>query len=172
MGGIGKTIFGAPGTSSSSGSSSSTNLAYPAIAGAMTPSLGLVTQGGNAISNLLGLNGASAQNTGIAGFQNSPGMQFQNNESTRMLSNNATGSNLVGNSPDTAAALSQYNKGVGSTYLNQYMDQLLGLGKIGVGAGGAMAAAGDTSTGTSTGSGSGPKKGSLGDIIKIGMAFA
>ena len=63
------------------------------------------------------------------------------------------------NSGSYGTALADYNHGLTSTYLNQYMDQVNNMGKLGLGAGGILADSGKTSTSSSRGK---KKNGSIG----------
>jgi hypothetical protein len=59
-------------------------------------------------------------------------------------------------------------QGLGSTYLNQYMSNLLDFSKLGLGAGGVLASSGAYSKG----SGSGAKPGIAADLMKAVAAVA
>lgn len=153
--GLKKTIKGSPGKSESHAESG--NLAYPAISQAFTPALGYVTQGGNAVSALLGLGDDSAgQKTALENFSNSAGMEFMRDQGNAQINSNQAAKGLL-NSGSTLKGLEKYGQGLGQTYLNQYMQNLFGLGNLGLGAGGVMSDAGKTSTADSKSSG--PKKG-------------
>lgn len=65
-------------------------------------------------------------------------------------------------------ALQDRAYGLASTYLNQYMDHALNLGKLGLGAGGVMADAGRWSKSKS--SGSGGKEGLLSGVLSAAAA--
>ena len=56
MGGVGDFLFGKPSEQQSTSSGSSGNYAYPAVAGAVAPTLGYISQGGSMLGSLLGLN--------------------------------------------------------------------------------------------------------------------
>lgn len=132
--------------------SESGNHAWDAISGSMTPALGYVTQGGNMLANLLGVGsgGSGAQTGALENFANSGGMQFLRDQGNNQIDSNQSAKGLL-KSGSTLKALDKYGQGLGSTYLSQYMDKLLGLSNLGLGAGGLMAQAGQWSKGTGTG---------------------
>jgi hypothetical protein len=157
MGGIGRTLFGGP--SESSSESESGNHAYGPISGAFTPALGYVTSGGNMMQNLLM---GSGQNQNLNNFANSTGMQFVMDQGSRAITGSQAARGLL-NSGGTAKALTKFGQGVGSTYLNNYMDNLYKLSNIGLGAGGVMANAGQWSKSESESEG--PKSGIAGTLL-------
>lgn len=161
MGGIGKALFGSPGKQKSE--SSSGNHAWEPVSDAFKPALGYVTQGGNSIASLLGLGGDSAaQQTALSNFANSGGMKFLMGQGNNMINSNMAAKGAL-HSGATLKALDKYGQGLGSTYLNQYMDNLFKLSNVGLGAGGVMSQAGNWSKSKS--SGSGGKQGIAGDIV-------
>jgi len=160
MGGVSDTIFGAKSKESAHSDSSSGNLAYPAISGAMTPALGYTAQGGSMMANLLGLSGGPAQTEGLNNFANSGGMEFLREQGNRQIDSSQASKGLL-LSGDTVKEKVKYGQGLGSTYLNQYMQNLLGLGNMGISSANAMAGAGNTSTSHGESKGSGPKQGLL-----------
>jgi hypothetical protein len=132
-------------------SSSSGNHAWEPIKNAFSPALGYVTKGGDALSALLGLNGdGAAQKAALDNFANSAGMQWQQEQGNRMINSNQAAIGLL-QSGSTLTGIQKYAQGLGSTYLNSYMDKLLGLGNLGIGAGGVMASAGQWSKSKGTG---------------------
>lgn len=144
------------------------NHAWDPINGAFTPALGYVTQGGNAVGNLLGLNGGPAQTEGLDKFASSGGMDFLMKNMQKGVTSSKAASGLLG-SGSFATALQDRAYGLSSTYLNQYLDHTLNLAKLGLGAGGVMADAGRWSKGESKGSGG--KDGLLGDALKAAAAM-
>lgn len=122
------------------------NLAYGDISSAFKPALGYVTQGGNALANLLGV-GTGDQTQALDKFANSGGMQWLMDQGNRMINSNQAAKGLL-NSGSTLTGITKYGQGLGSTYLSQYMDKLLGLGNLGLGAGGVLSGAGQWSKGT------------------------
>lgn len=93
-------------------------------------------------------NAGSALNT----FANSAGEQFILNQGQQALSG-ASAANGVFDSGATGKALVQYGQGLGSQYLNQYMQNLGQYAGLGLGAAGAMTGAGGVSQSQSQGSG-------------------
>ncbi len=155
MGKVGKALFGDGGGGKSK--SESGNYAWNPIKSAFTPALDYVTGGGNAMSALLGVGGdPAAQKTALENFSNSAGMQFLKEQGNDMVTSSQAAKGLL-QSGDTLKELTKYGQGLGSTYLNSYMDKLLGLGNLGIGAGSVMANAGQWSKGES--SQKGPKQG-------------
>jgi hypothetical protein len=124
------------------------------------------------MSSLLGLGGSGQQTTALNNFANSGGMNFLKEQGQDMITSNQAAKGLL-NSGDTLKASQQYGQGLASTYLNQFMQNLLGLGGLGLGAGGVMADAGRWSKAESheTGPTQG-KKGMLPDLIKAGASIA
>lgn len=164
MGGITDTLFGHPSQGSSHAESHSSNLAYPAISHAMTPALSYTTRGGDMISNLLGLSGGPAQTAGLENFAHSGGMDFLREQGNRQITSNQASKGLL-NSGDTLKAEEKYGQGLGSTYLNQYMQSLMGFSNLGLGAANAMSGAGNVSNSVSDSKESGAKKGILGNLM-------
>jgi hypothetical protein len=162
MGGVGKFLFGSPGKEKTE----SGNHAWPAISDAFSPALGYVTGSGDMMSNLLGLGGGAAQTEGLKNYANSGGMQFLLDEGTDSINSNMYARGL-GQSGAAMKGLEKYRSGLASTYLDNYMKHLQGLGQLGLGAGGVMSDAGQWSKGDKTGA----KKGNIGSVIKAGAAI-
>lgn len=137
MGGVGKTLFGGP--AKSSGHSYNRN--YSEVSDAMTPAMGYVTQGGGMMGNLLGVNGGAAQREGLDNFTNSGGMEFLREQGNNQINSNQAAKGLL-ESGSTLKELTKYGQGLGSTYLNQYMEHLGKLAGIGLGATGQMVGVG------------------------------
>lgn len=164
MGGIGRTLFGGP--SEQSSSSESGNHAWGPISGAFTPALGYVTGAGNMVQNLLS---GSGQNQGLNNFANSTGMKFVMDQGMKGITSSQAAKGLL-NSGSTLKAMNKYGQGVGSTYLNNYMDNIFKLGNLGIGAGSVMANAGQWSKSESEGQGA--KSGILPQLIQAGSMIA
>lgn len=182
MGGVKDAIFGKPAQESAK------NRAYDDIEHYMQPGLGYYTQGGDAIANLLGVGaprvgtkagqysyeggGATGGSGGAGGGQasaldnwaNSGGMDFLMRTMQKGVTSSKAAQGLL-KSGSYGTALQDRAMGLGSTYLNQYMDNLFKLSNLGLGGAGAMTAAGATSTGT------GAKQG-LGQMIANGVSKA
>lgn len=150
MGGIADTLFG------KEGESESKNRAWKEIKGAFEPALGYVTKGGDAAWDML--------KQGPGGFADTGGFKFLLDQGTNQVNSNFYSRGL-GQSGAAMKGLEKYRHGLASTYLNQYMDQLFNLGKLGIGAGSVLSNTGQWSKG------SGGKQGIAGDIIgAIAMA--
>lgn len=166
--GLKKTVMGDPG--GSKGKTESGNHAWDSINGAFKPALGYVTDGGNAVKNLLGIGTDGAgQKAALEQFSESSGMGFLRDQINNQVTSNKAASGLL-NSGSTLTALQDRGAQLGSTYLNQYMQNLFGLGNLGLGAGGVMADAGRWSKGEQ--SSSGPKKGILGSLSDVAENYA
>ena len=122
------------------------NYAYNDISSAFKPALGYVTQGGNAMANLLGV-GTGDQTGALDKFANSGGMQWLMDQGNRMINSNQSAKGLLA-SGSTLKGIEKYGQGLGSTYLNEYMNNLFKLSNIGLGAGGTLASAGQWSKGS------------------------
>lgn len=168
MGGIGKTLFGSGGDSASL----SANHAWDMIKNQVNPAVGYLTSGGNAIASLLGVpgggsgggggrgkggmssslagGGSSNQVSALENFANSGGMQFLRDQGNKQINSNQAAKGLL-NSGSTLTALTKYGQGLGSTYLNQYMNNLFDFARLGLGAGGLLTSAGAYSKGESDG---------------------
>lgn len=148
MGGIVDTLFGKEGKQSSS----TGNHAYEGLNSAFSPALGYVGQAGGLASNIL--------SQGPGGFADTGGMKFLLDQGTNQVNSNFYSRGL-GQSGAAMKGLEKYRHGLASTYLNQYMDQVFNLGKLGLGAGGVLADAGRYSKSK----GNSGKQGIAGDII-------
>ncbi len=183
MGGVGGFLFGKP----SKQKSESGNKAYGDIKNAFGPAMNYTVRGGDAMGSLLGLggggggggrgkNGTSSslasggtggQTDALENFSNSGGMQFLREQGNKQITSNKAAAGLL-KSGSFGTALTKYGQGLGSTYLNQYMEHLLNYSKLGLGAGGLVGSAGAYSKG----SGSGAKEGALPMIAQAAGAFA
>lgn len=159
MGGIGKTLFGSP--EKKKEKSESGNHAWDEIDSAFTPALNYVTNAGDTAWNLL--------KGGPQGFADSGGMQFLLDTMQKGVTSSKAAQGLL-KSGSYGTALQDRAMNIGSTYLNQYMDQLFKLGGLGTSAGAIMSDAGKWSKGE--GSATGAKKGIAGDLLKAGAVIA
>lgn len=159
MGGVKDTIFGAK----SKEKSESGNVNNDLLTGSLSPALGYVTGGGNLMGSLLGVNGEGAQTGALENFANSGGMQFLMDQGQKMVTSSKAAQGLL-KSGSYGTALEKYGQGLASTYLNQYMQNLLGYSGLGLGAAGVLAKSGDYSKGSAIG----PKKG----LIQTGIENA
>lgn len=162
--GLKDAVFGSEGKKKEK--TESGNHAWDPIKGAFTPALGYVTQGGNAVANLLGVGGGD-QTGALSNFANSGGFKFLLDEGTDSINSNFYARGL-GESGAAMKGLEKYRSGLASTYLQQYTDNLLNLAKLGLGAGGVMADAGRWSKGESKGTTG--KDGILDDALKAAAA--
>ena len=162
MGKVGSTLFGSPGGSTSTSSGSSSNQAYPALSGALTPALAYTGVGGSAIANLLGL-GGNGSTAGLQNYADAGGMQFQEDNANRQITSSQSANGLL-NSGSTLKKIATAGQGLGNQYLTSMLSNLSGLSNLGLGAAGVMAGAGNTSTHTSTEKNTGAKQGLLSQI--------
>ncbi len=163
MGGITDFLFGKEGKEKSQ----SGNLAYGDISKAFSPGFSYFTGGGNMLGNLLGVNGGPAQTGGLENFANSGGMKFLQDQGMKGITSSKAAQGLL-KSGSYGTALSKYNQGLASTYLNEYLNHLTDFSKLGLGAGGLVANAGQESTGSANKG----KDGSLGTILSAAAMFA
>lgn len=85
-------------------------------------------------------------------FSNSAGMNFILDQGQKAVSGAAAGGGYF-NSGATGKALQSFGQNLGKTYLQQYMQNLVGLGQLGLGAGSAMTGAGGVNQSQSVGGG-------------------
>lgn len=145
---------------------SSTNQAYPYLQGALSGTVGQGTAAGNQIGNLLGLNGAPAQNQGFSNFNKSTGYQFGLDQGMQSITGNAATQGLL-NSGGTLKALDTYGQNYADTQYGNYVNQLQGLLGSGIQGAGVLAGAGNTSQGTSSSNNGGIAKG-IGSLLGKG----
>jgi hypothetical protein len=129
----------------SASQSQSSNQAYPYLQGALSGTVGQGTQAGSQIANMLGLNGAPAQQQGFQNRQNSTGYQFGLNQGEQSVSGNAAAAGLL-NSGATAKALTTYGQNYANTQYGNYTNQLQSLLGSGISAGSTIGNAGQQST--------------------------
>jgi hypothetical protein len=144
MGKVGDALFG---KKPKPESSESGNLNNSLIKNAFGGMMGYGEQGGDAMAALLGLGGAGAQTAALDKWADSGGMNFLMDQGRKAITSSKAAQGLL-QSGSFGTALTKYGQGLGSTYLNQYMDQLLNLSKLGLGAGGLVAQTGQYSKGT------------------------
>jgi hypothetical protein len=151
------------GGSKSSTSSSSSNQAYPYLQGALGGTVSNGTGAGNQIANMLGLNGAQAQNQGFNNWRNSTGYQFGLQQGVDSITGNAATQGLL-NSGSTLKALDTYGQNYANTQYGNYVNQLQGLLGSGLQGAGILGSAGYTSQSQGTSS-SAPQGGGAGSFI-------
>jgi len=129
----------------------------------------------NALTSLLGIGGnADAQKAAFDNYKNSAGYQFQLQQGMDAINGNAAAKGML-SSGATAKALAGYGQNLASTYYNNYLDRLLGVGNQGLQAGGLVTGAGNvsqsnsqstsSSTGTSNSTGTSKSKPGIGGFI-------
>jgi hypothetical protein len=113
----------------------------------------------------------SANQTGaLQTFADSAGMKFLSDNANRAIDNNQAAKGLL-QSGSTLKGIADYNKGLDSQYLNDYLDRVMGFSKLGGMAASTLAGAGAYSNGTSSGSGS-SKNGLLPTLVGGAQAYA
>jgi len=132
MGKIGQTLFGGE-------KSKESNKAYGDISNAFKPALGYVTQGGDAISQLLG-----GDATGFNKYKDATGFDWQAEQGSRGITNNAAANGLL-RAGSTSKSLVNYGNNIQNTFADNFLTKLLGLAGLGTQAGGVLANAGRVS---------------------------
>ena len=145
--GFGKSKQKSENTSQST--STSLNQAYPFIKDTYGSQTALTGSSSNAIANLLGLNGGSAQDSGFENFKNSSGYNFVRDEGLKGITGNLAAKGML-NSGSALKAISGYNNNLASTFLDRYLSQLTSLSNTGLGAGQLISSAGNTANSQST----------------------
>jgi len=146
--------------SKSTSSSESYNKAYDSINTALSPALGYVTSGGNALKALLG-----GDTSGLDTYKNSMGYDWTlKNGTNDLMAKQAAVGGL--DSGATLKGLASYQTGLNNQYSTNYIQQLLGLAGLGTDAASSIAGAGNynKSTGTATSKTSPNIVGTLGSI--------
>lgn len=166
MGKIVHTLFGG---SSSKSSSESGNTAYPWAQSTFGSGAASDFNGGSsALQGLLGVGGNPASAAqGLDNYFNSAGGQFQLNQGLNALTSKYSALGLD-KSGAAMKGMEQYRQGLASTYEQNYIDNLLGLSKLGLGAGSLVTDAGQYSKGKSSGD---EETGNLGKAIGSLLAF-
>ena len=141
--------------------SESYNKAYPAVSGALSPVLGNVKSGSDAIAAMLGIGGdAAGQRAAFDNYRDSAGWDFLMDAGREAIIGGNASRGLF-RSGATGKALVNYGQELGKTFLNNYLDRLFGYSNLGIQSANAMTGAGGYSKSTQSGS---SKKG-LGDMI-------
>lgn len=109
------------------------------LASSLGGSVGNVGIAGNALSSLLG-----GDSSGLKGYQNATGFNQQLNYGQRGVSGAGAAGGLL-NSGSTSKGLMNYGNMLQNQSSQNYIQNLLGLGNLGLGAGGVLAGAGTTS---------------------------
>lgn len=127
------------GKSKGSSNSSSSNVNNGMLVNSLGGATGATGQATGLMSSLLGGN-TDALNK----FADSGGMNFLEQQGDKGITAAKAGQGSL-YSGSYGTALAKYNQGLGSTYLNDYMNQLNNLGQLGIGAGSVLANSGDVS---------------------------
>lgn len=153
------------GGSKSKSTSESGNKAYDAINTAVSPSVGFLGQGGNALAALLG-----GDTSGLNNYKNAMGYDWQLGQGSGDILAKAAAVGGLG-SGATLKGLAKYQTGLNNQYGDQYIKSLLGLSDIGANAGQLLTSAGQYSKGTSTSKNSQGIAGGLGGLMSAAAAF-
>lgn len=135
--------------SSQSQSSNSSNQAFPFLQSALGGQVGQVGASTSALSSLLG-----GDSGGLNAFQNATGFDAQAEQGSRGVTGNAAASGLL-RSGSTAKGLQSYGQNLQNQSAQSYIQNLLGLGQLGLGSAGVLAGAGTTSSSQGKGSSKG-----------------
>lgn len=95
---------------------------------------------------------AASPSSGLENWADSAGMNFILDQGQQAISG-ASAANGVFNSGATGKALVEYGQNLGKTYLNDYINNLFGLAKVGLGSASALGSAGGVSVNQSSGGG-------------------
>lgn len=143
-------LFGSGSNAAAGGSnSSSSNQAYPYLQGALSPTVSNGGAAGSQIANMLGLNGAPAQNAGFSNWQKGTGYQFGLDQGMQSITGSAATQGLL-NSGSTLKAMDTYGQNYANTQYGNYMTQLQQLLGGGTQAASVIGGAGNQSQTTST----------------------
>lgn len=136
--------------------SQSFNQAYPFLQGALGEQVTNTGKSSSVISSLLGLNGSAEGANAFNTFRDSSGYDFVRDQGIRGLQSNKAAAGTLG-SGSALKAIAGYSSNLAKTYLNDYLQQLMGLNSSGMQAGQILASAGNTasSQGTSFGTSTG-----------------
>lgn len=147
------------GGSKSSSTQTSYNQAYPQLSAAFSPVLDYASQGGNAITKLLG-----GDSSGLDSYKNAMGYDWAANRgATSVVANNAVKG--LRNSGSTLKGLANFQSGLDNQYASSYLDNLFNLSNLGLNAGNTISGAGNYSTGTSTSTQSSGAAGGIGGLL-------
>lgn len=143
--------------------SQSINRAFDSINAAFSPMFGQASGAAGQIQALLG-----GDASGFNAYKDATGFDFLTEEGSRGITNNKAARGLL-RSGSTGKALANYGNQMQNQYAQQYINQLLGLGNMGLQAGSLVAGAGQVSESTSS---SRSKPGLGGFLGKIGAGIA
>jgi hypothetical protein len=142
-------LFSSKKTSTSSGTT--TNAASPFLQQSLGGAVGNTGHASDAIAAMLGIGGdGAAQGAAFDNYKNSTGYQSTLDAGSHAITNSNAAKGFL-QSGATGKALSNFGQQTNQNYYQNYMNQLLGLGQLGLGAGGLISgAATKTSQGTQT----------------------
>lgn len=161
---MGSIFGGSKSKQQSTASNVSYNKAYDAVAGGMTPLLGLAGQGASGLEALLGGDASGLNKYKAAtGFDKTLSMGMDGlaggNAARGLLRSGATSKGLV-----------NYAQGLETQSAGDYMDRLLGLSGLGFNAANALTGAGGYSEGQSQSTSSSKTKSGIGKFLGAGLA--
>lgn len=136
----------------SASDSLSENVAFPDIKEGFGGLFGNATEGSDMVRSML------------SGGPGGAGMDFIRDQGSQAITGNKAANGLL-RSGSTLTALEKFGQGVGSTYLQQYLDNAFKFGNMGLQAGQLVSGAGNRATSTSSGSGS--SKPGLGSMMSM-----
>lgn len=110
--------------------------------------------------------GTDNQTSALDNWANSGGMQFLRDQGIKAIEGSRAARGLL-QSGATGTELLKFGQGLGSTYLNQYMDQLMNHARLGLGAGGLIGSTGSWSRSSGTGQSSGKAEGEKRGILPM-----
>lgn len=131
--------------SSQSSTSNSSNQAYPFLQDALGGQVGNVGAASSALSGLLG-----GDASGLQGYQQATGFNPQLNYGMRGVTGAGAAAGLL-NSGSTQKSLMNYGNLLSNQSSQNYIQNLLGLGNLGVSSAGVLAGAGQVSNSSSQG---------------------
>lgn len=135
--------------------SESRNQAYPFLQSALGDQVGNTGKATSVISSLLGLGGDDGK-AGLDAFLKSSNYNFTRDQGIEGIQASNAAKGLLG-SGSALKGITNYSSNLASTFLNNYLSNLMGLSNTGLQAGQILASAGNTasSQGTSYGTSSG-----------------
>jgi hypothetical protein len=133
----------------SQGQSSSDNQSYGLLSSMLSGTLGNADKASSQLADMLGLNGATGQNAGFKNFLDSSNFNFINDQGGRSIAGNAAAKGLLG-SGAFGKSISDYGQNTAKSYLNDYLQQLMGTGNQGIQAGSTISGAGGRSSSTNS----------------------
>lgn len=177
MGKIFSAIFGGSGSNSKSqqtaqstsqNNSASWNDAYPQLSNDYGSQTSNGLGANDFMAQLLGLKGDAGANDAFDKYKQDAGYNFMLDSGSKAITNNSASKGIL-NSGATLKALSDYGQNTGTSFFNNYLDKLSGLGQQGLGAGGLIASTGQKSVGSGTSNSSSQGTSNASSYSKPGM---